>query len=69
LKNGGDHDQLLNFQQQAIASLTLLTTWETAGVVRNKQALPMVIFENTKRETKLWVTAGAKNLSDIMPVE
>ena len=49
---------------KAISSLTLHTTREiwnerNAQVYRNKHAPPTVIFDNIKKETKVWVIAGA----------
>jgi hypothetical protein len=35
-------------------------------VFRNKHSPPFVILENMKRRSRLWVSAGAKNLGEIM---
>ena len=60
--------------RKAIATLTLLTSWEiwnerNARVFRNKLSPTFVLFEKIKKEARLWVTAGAKGLSEIMPGE
>ena len=58
--------------RKAMASLTLLTTWEiwnerNARVFKKKFAPPQIVLERIKREARLWVTAGAKRLGEIMP--
>jgi hypothetical protein len=56
---------------KVVASLTLLVTWEiwnerNARVFNNRHASSMVILEKIKEEAKLWVAAGAKNLSNLL---
>jgi hypothetical protein len=53
--------------RKAIASLTLLVTWEVwnernARVFRNNHSPSMVVLDRIKREARLWVLAGAKCL-------
>ena len=60
--------------RKAMASLTLLVVWEiwnerNARVFNKKFASPVVILEKIKREARMWVTAGAKHLGEIMPRE
>ena len=60
--------------RKAVASLTLLTSWaiwndRNARVFRHKSATPFVILALIKEEAALWVAAGAKKLSSIMPGE
>jgi hypothetical protein len=60
--------------RKCIASMVLISSWEvwnernTRGL-RNKHAPLTVILDNIKRELKLWVTAGAKRVSVLMPRE
>jgi general stress protein 26 len=54
-----------------MASLTMLTSWtiwkeRNARVFQNKSAPPTILLEITKNKMKLWVTAGAKNLSYVI---
>ena len=70
----GRDDELPLSNPSALASLMLLTSWEiwnerNVHVFRNKHAPPMVVFENIKTETRLWVKAGAKRVSEIIPGE
>jgi hypothetical protein len=58
--------------RKAVALLTLLVTWKiwnerNARVFNNKQATSTVILEKIKKETKLWVAARGKNLSNLLP--
>jgi hypothetical protein len=60
--------------RKVISSLTLLVTWEiwnerNARVFRNKQAPLHVVLDRVKSEARLWVTAGARHLGNIMPGE
>jgi hypothetical protein len=60
--------------RKAVASLTLLVTlkiWNERNTraFNNKHAPSTVILEKTKKEAKLWVAAGAKNLSNLLPGE
>jgi hypothetical protein len=60
--------------RKAMASLTLLVSWEVwnernARVFRAKNAPPQVVFDNIKKEGRLWVIAGAKKLGEMMPRE
>ena len=60
--------------RKAVASLTLLTSWaiwndRNARLFRHKSATPFVILALIKEEAALWVAAGAKKLSSIMPGE
>lgn len=60
--------------RKAMASLVLLTSWtiwneRNARVFRKKLAPSVVIFDIIKSDAKLWVYAGAKKLSEIMPGE
>jgi hypothetical protein len=50
--------------RKAMASLGLLVIWEiwnarNMRVFRNKHAPPLVILDKIKKETRLWVIAGA----------
>ena len=59
---------------KAMASLTLLTTWElwnerNARVFNNKHSPPLVILDRIKREARMWVLAGAKRMGEMMPRE
>jgi hypothetical protein len=61
-------------KRKDLASLTLLLSWEVwnernARVFNNKHAPPSVLLENIKCEARLWVLAGAKRLSNLMPRE
>jgi hypothetical protein len=54
-----------------MASLTMLTSWtiwkeRNARVFQNKSAPPTILLEITKNKMKLWVMAGAKNLSYVI---
>jgi hypothetical protein len=59
--------------RKVISSLTLLVTWEICNkgtrVFRNKQALLHVVLDRVNSQARLWVTAGARHLSNIMPKE
>jgi mannosylglycoprotein endo-beta-mannosidase len=60
--------------RKAMASLTLLVSWEVwnernARVFQHKLAPPFVILDIIKRETRLWVLAGARRLGEIVPGE
>lgn len=60
--------------RKAMASLAMLVSWtiwneRNARVFRHKSTTPMVIFLNIKKETALWVAAGARKLGEIMPRE
>jgi hypothetical protein len=60
--------------RKAMASLTLLVSWEVwnernARVFRAKNAPPQVVFDNIKKEGRLWIIAGAKKLGEMMPRE
>jgi hypothetical protein len=60
--------------RKAVASLMLLATWEiwnerNARVFRSKHMPPLVLLDKIKREARLWVTAGAKCLGNILPGE
>jgi hypothetical protein len=57
-----------------MTSLAMLIIWEIWNerndrVFKNKRATSQVIFERITKEAKLWVLAGAKNLSQLMPRE
>jgi hypothetical protein len=59
---------------KALASLSLLVVWElwneqNARVFRNKHAPSFAVFENIKREARMWMFADAKSLSDLIPGE
>jgi hypothetical protein len=59
--------------RKPLASISLLVIWElwnerNARVFRNKFS-PFVVFDNIKREARLWVLAGAKRLGDLIPGE
>jgi hypothetical protein len=54
----------------AMGSLTLLVTWEVwnkrnARVFHNKQFV-MVILDKIKKEAKLWVSAWAKRVGEVI---
>jgi hypothetical protein len=54
--------------RKAIASLTMLVSWtiwneRNARVFNNKAAPPAVLLEIIKSEVRLWIAAGAKDLS------
>jgi hypothetical protein len=56
---------------KASAPLTLFVPWKmwsdrNARVLRSKNALPLVLLDKSNTEAKLWVTAGAKRLSEIL---
>jgi hypothetical protein len=60
--------------RKALGSVVLLTSWEiwnerNARIFRHKHAPPTVVFGNIKKELKLWVAAGAKHVSILMPRE
>jgi hypothetical protein len=60
--------------RKALASLSLLAVWELwnkwdARVFYNKHAPSFIVFENIKREARLWMLAGAKSLGDLIPGE
>ena len=60
--------------QKAVASLTLLVTWEiwnepNARVFHNKSAPHFVILDIIKKEARLWVLADAKCLDTLMSRE
>lgn len=59
---------------KTIATIALLTTWEiwnerNTRFFHNKKAPTFVIFSNIEKEARLWETAGAKCLGEIMPRE
>ena len=61
-------------RSKAMATLTLLTTWtiwneRNARVFQKKSTPPQIILRNLKEEARLWVLAGAKRLSNLMPRE
>jgi hypothetical protein len=50
----------------------MLISWEignerNARTFQNKQAPSTVIVDKIKREARLWITIGAKRLSELMP--
>jgi hypothetical protein len=56
---------------KAIASITMLVSWtiwneRNARVFNNKAAPTTVLLELIKSEVRLWIAAGAKNLSLVM---
>ena len=60
--------------RKAMASLTMLVGWaiwneRNARVFRKKSTPPFYILKLIQDEAKLWVTAGARHLSIIMPRE
>jgi hypothetical protein len=60
--------------RKGMTSLAMLIIWEIWNerndrVFKNKRATSQVIFERITKEAKLWVLAGAKNLSQLMPRE
>jgi hypothetical protein len=59
--------------RKAIGSFTMLISWEiwneNARIFQNKHASSMVIVDKIKKEARLWVTAGAKCLSELIPGE
>jgi hypothetical protein len=60
--------------RKAMASVTLLVSWEVwnernAGVFRSKSAPAQVVFDRIRGEARLWVLAGAKSLSNLIPRE
>jgi hypothetical protein len=57
--------------RKAIASITMLVSWtiwneRNARVFNNKAAPMTVLLEIIKSEVRLWIAAGAKNLSIVM---
>jgi hypothetical protein len=57
--------------RKAIASMAMLVSWtiwneRNARVFNNKAAPTSVLLELIKNEVRLWITAGAKNLSLVM---
>jgi hypothetical protein len=59
---------------KAVASLLMLTVWEiwnerNARVFRNDSTMPSIIVAKIHAESRLWVLAGAKRLSCILPRE
>ena len=60
--------------QKAMASLTMLVSWviwneKNARVFRKKSRPPFYNLKLIQEKSKLWVTAGARHLSIIMPRE
>jgi chemotaxis methyl-accepting protein methylase len=60
--------------QKVFASLTLLTSWEiwdehNARIFQNKHVPSLIILDKIKKEARIWVKAGAKTLSDLVPGE
>jgi hypothetical protein len=60
--------------RKGFASVVLLTSWEVwnernARILRHKHAPPSMVFGNIKNELNLWVAAGAKRVSILMPRE
>lgn len=60
--------------RKALASLAMLVAWEiwnerNARVFRKKHTPSSVFFDLVKKETRLWVLAGAKRLGEMMPGE
>jgi hypothetical protein len=60
--------------RKAMATITLLVSWEVwnernARVFRSKSAPAQVVFDKIRGEARLWVLAGAKSLSNLMPRE
>jgi hypothetical protein len=61
-------------KRKDLASFTLLVSWEVwnernARVFKNKHAHPTVLFQNIKVQASLWVLAGDKCMSNLMPRE
>jgi hypothetical protein len=61
-------------KRKDVASLALLVSWElwnerNARIFKNKHAPPSVLFNNIKLEARLWVLAGDKCMSNLMPRE
>ena len=61
-------------QRKAMASLTLLVSWEiwnerNGRVFRNKYVSPPSIYAKIKYEANLWVLAGARHLGVLLPGE
>jgi hypothetical protein len=57
--------------RKAIASIAMLVSWtiwneRNARVFNNKAAPTAVLLELIKSEVRLWIAAGAKNLSLVM---
>ena|ERR1041385_5935064 len=60
-----------NTFRSSMASLTMLVSWtiwneRNARIFRNKSAPPPVLLNNIIEEAKLWVTAGARKLGNIV---
>jgi hypothetical protein len=60
--------------RKAMASLTMLVGWviwneRNARVFSKKSTRPFYILKLVQDQAKLWVTAGARHLSIIMPRE
>ena len=57
--------------RKAMASLTMLVSWtvwneRNARIFRHKNAPPPILVNNILTDARLWVTAGAKKLGDIL---
>lgn len=57
--------------RKAMASLTMLVSWtvwneRNARIFRHKSAPPPILLNNILTDARLWVTAGAKKLGDIL---
>ena len=62
---------LQNPNRRAMSSLTMLVSWSVwnernARVFRHKSAPPTILLQMVLDEAKLWVTAGARKLGDII---
>jgi hypothetical protein len=60
--------------RKAMDFITLLVSCEVwnkrdSRVFRNKCAMSHVVFDKIKKEVRLWVLAGARRSSDLMPQE
>ena len=60
--------------RKEMASLVMLVSWiiwkeRNARIFNNKSTPPSIILEIIKGEARLWVSAGAKLLSNIIPGE
>lgn len=60
--------------RKAMASLTMLVSWviwneRNARVFQKKSTPPFYILKTIQEEAKLWISAGARHLSNIMPRE
>jgi hypothetical protein len=70
-------DGRLNYEPQSVGFsniVTLLTSREiwnerNAKVFHNKHAPPLILLDKIKKEARIWVKAGAKTLSDLVPGE